>query len=103
MSLKARPLAAALAGLALAASAAVADPGKAPAPGAPAAPAASVPGKPAPDLTGAVAGRAPKGYVRVAASFTATTGAQTRGLASCPAGTVPFGGGVFIASTSINI
>ena len=103
MTLIARPLAAALASLALAASTAVADPGKTPVPGAPGAPGVSAPGKTAPDQTPNRPAKAPPGYVRVVAVFTSATDVQTRGSVACPAGTVVFGGGVFVSSSNINI
>src|SRR5262249_13897486 len=44
----------------------------------------------------------PPGYTRVATgNLTAHPGTQTRGSVSCPAGTVPFGGSVFVFSTSL--
>jgi hypothetical protein len=80
----------------------MADPGKTPATAAPAAVAA--PGKAPSTMALGASSRAPAGY-RVVTSglLTALTGRQTRGSVTCPAGTVPFGGGAFISGSNENI
>jgi hypothetical protein len=102
MTSMARPLAAALAGVALAASAsaALADQAKNPVPGAPAsAPAA---GKPIPSAP-VLPAKLPRGYVQVHSQpFSAGQFTQTRGSVICPIGTVVYGGGVLITATSLN-
>jgi hypothetical protein len=102
MTSMARPLAAALAGVALAASAAtaLADQGKNPVQAPPAG--TPAPGKTAPAAP-ALTGKLPKGYVQVhSQSFSAGQFTQTRGSVICPIGTVAYGGGVLIASTGLN-
>jgi len=59
------------------------------------------PPKDAPLSHSAIAGKLPPGYNVQSATFTAPNGAQTRGMVHCPGGTVPFGGGVFIRSSSL--
>jgi hypothetical protein len=102
MTSMARPLAAALAGVALAASAsaAVADQAKNPVPGVPvAAPATS---KTLPTAS-ALPAKLPRGYIQVHSDFfDAPQFSQTRGSVTCPTGTVPFSGGVLITSTGLN-
>jgi hypothetical protein len=102
MTSKARPLAAVLAGVALAvsASAALADQAKNPVQGVPAA--APAPGKGLPTAP-ALPAKLPKGYVQVhSLPFTSNQFTQTRGSVACPAGTVPYGGGVVVASSGLN-
>jgi hypothetical protein len=56
----------------------------------------------APTSTQAGVDGIPPGYVRVdSPTFTAPTGTQTRGTVSCPAGTVVFGGSIFLFSPSL--
>jgi hypothetical protein len=43
----------------------------------------------------------PKGYVVEATGYSAPNGEQTQGSVACPTGTVPWGGGAFISSTSL--
>jgi hypothetical protein len=102
MTSKARPLAAALAGVALAASgsAALADQGKNPVQGVPAA--APTAGKTVP-VTATPAGKLPRRYVQVHSQlFSAGQFTQTRGTVLCPIGTVVYGGGVLITATGLN-
>jgi hypothetical protein len=102
MTSMSRPLAAALAGVALAASAsaALADQGKNPIQAAPAA--GPAPGKTAPAAP-ALAGKLPKGYVQVHSQlFASGQFTQARGSVLCPIGTVAYGGGVLITSTGLN-
>ncbi len=73
MTSKARPLVAALAGLALAATGAQ-----------------------------AAAAKPPKGYVQVHATVVAPGQHQTHGTVTCPAGLVPFGGGAFVGDSHLN-
>jgi hypothetical protein len=100
MSSLVKPLAVAAAACALAAgTAAAADAAKAPVTGTPAA--APAAGKAAPAASPALSAGAPRGYVIVSSGFlTANTGTQTRGTVTCPVGTVPFGGGAFVSSSS---
>jgi hypothetical protein len=93
------PLVAAGAVLVALAGAAAADAAKAPVPGLPAA--APAAGKPAPPLP-ALAQRFPvRGWVVLSSgTLTAPNGRQTRGVANCPIGKVPIGGGVFVQSGS---
>jgi hypothetical protein len=56
--------------------------------------------------SGALAGKAPKGYAVVTTPFqVAPTGAQSFGHVECPVGTVPLGGGVLVESndTAANV
>ncbi len=99
----ARCLALALAACALGAAGAAADPGKSPQPGVPGG--TATPGKAGPAAAPATpAGKVPKGYTVVSSGFfNANTGTQTRGTVACPAGLVPFGGGVYISGSSLNV
>ena len=46
----------------------------------------------------------PPGYtVATSGDITAPAGAQTHGFATCPSGTVPFGGGAFVSSSSLSV
>jgi hypothetical protein len=102
MSTHARPLAALAAlGCVLAATGPSAAGGaKHVVPGLPAA--APQMGKAAPALAVGGLGRPPRGYAVVDSGWlTAADGVQTRGTVACPATTVPFGGGVFVSSTSL--
>jgi hypothetical protein len=45
----------------------------------------------------------PPGYTIVSQSFTATAGTQTPSIVMCPGNEVPFGGGVYVTSTSVNV
>lgn len=45
----------------------------------------------------------PAGYVVEATSYSAPDGEQTQGSVVCPSGTVPWGGGAFISSTSLAV
>jgi hypothetical protein len=46
----------------------------------------------------------PPGYtVATSGDITAPAGAQTDGAATCPSGTVPFGGGAFVSSSSLSV
>src|SRR5690242_10797657 len=102
MTSMARPLAAALAGVALAASTSAALAGQATSPvtGVPApAPAAGTPLPAAPALPA----KLPRGYMQVHSQpLSAGQFTQTRGTVLCPIGTVVYGGGVQIAGTSLN-
>jgi hypothetical protein len=90
-------------GCALVSTAAGAATGKTPVIG------ATVPGAvndkaPAPMAPAAISAKAPPGYAVVTGGTTsAPTGTQTRGTATCPAGTVPWGGGAVISGSNINL
>ena len=63
---------------------------------------APAPGKGLPTAP-ALPAKLPKGYVQVhSLPFTSNQFTQTRGSVACPAGTVPYGGGVVVASSGLN-
>jgi hypothetical protein len=89
---------------AVVAAAALGSASKNPAIGTPAA--APAPGKTAPASPDVRASKPkpPKGYAVVLnGPLTSTTGVQTRGTATCPTGTVPFGGGEFTPASNLSV
>lgn len=79
--------------------------GSLPVPGSPAAPAgaASAGDKVPPSAPAGPSPSAPSGYVRVVSgAISSPDGTQVSGQATCPSGTVVWGGGVFVSSSSTN-